>query len=83
MSNVDSSDVNDVPEQVFYEKVLDADAYAQAQQYYAAAVARWLGDVVFEELATDIGQANAFKHVLRELADRIDAGRIRVPEALR
>lgn len=48
MSNVDSSDVNDIPPQVFYEAVIDGDAYAQAQQYRAAAIARWLIDVARE-----------------------------------
>ena len=73
MSNVDNTDFNSVPEAVF----------EQAQKHYVAAVARWLGDVAFEELATDSGLARAAQTLLRELAERVEQSRIALPEALK
>lgn len=73
MSNVDNTDLNSVSEAVF----------EQTRKHYVAAVARWLGDVVFEELATDPGLARTAQTLLRELAERVEQDCIALPEALK
>lgn len=74
MSNVDNTDLNASE----LRPIEPTHAVA-----YATALTRWLGDVAFNELITDIGQARASQALLRELADRIESGRIKLPEALR
>lgn len=73
MSNVDNTDLNGISEHVF----------EQARKHYVASVARWLSDVVQEELAEDLFVARTARQTIRDVADRVERGRLEIPEALR